>query len=566
MQIESIHSFLTHYHETVAGLRTGHYNKANVHFAQLADTLNGVLESAAMRSSGALLEVVQRMLTARERNDNTALADSLEYELIDAMDDPSIRRPLMSVETLGWIKQVADRLDTASAMEPAVSSLQRIMQSHPAACGVMLLPALQLCACGRGDDAARLLELEKNEERQTPASAYLFGLLSAHQSDAESACRNMEWAYQHDDGLSDGFISIANLFANLGESETAEAIAQRETRFKLHNRIPVALLIARTGDFAKAESMVEAEYASNSSLCDGYLQLAGLHAEKFNWHQAADLAVRDESAHRLTAGGKVRLARIQGELGNIDHAVRLLEAASSEDATLTGGFADLAWICARRCDWATADRLMTQAASHGELSDAAKTQQIVIKMYTGYRSEAITLVEQRYREDRSANDLFSQVGWHAYLLTQDRAELRRFIDRDVDAGRVSTVGRLHQAVYAILAGSEVSQAQDIAHHVSRHPGIRNWLSLIGWAHYLAGSREDAIAYMSRDYHADRMDASWVATYAILHADNGNRDAAKEIVDQLVDQRPDIQLHKFGFWTRPEHSYSTSSLYQRIGAD
>jgi len=76
---------------------------------------------------------------------------------------------------------------------------------------------------------------------------------------------------------------------------------------------------------------------------------------------------RDLKGNRLSPGWQVNLAQVYGRTGEMDRAIKLIEAAYSTDSNLKDGYARLGWIKATVRDWEGAFDLMNRDIKMNQL-------------------------------------------------------------------------------------------------------------------------------------------------------------------------------------------------------
>ena len=411
-------------------------------------------------------------------------------------------------------------------------------------------------AIARRDQAERRLSLQQHTNL-----ARLYALAG----DLTQAVALVEQAYRQDTTLRDGFIALAGIRADAGALTEALEFAQKDhdlDRATPRGMIQHAQLLGRIGQFERAAGLIDDAYSRDPYQRDGFAQLGWIRVEAGHYGDAWQIASRDEAQHRLTPAWTIHLAELCMRLNDEDRAVKLVATAYHEDPLQRDGYARLGWIKAQQRQWNEADTLMQRDLETGRMNTVWLSRCAVVKVYLGDLERALQLVERVYALDEHAHDQFGAIGWHAYLTSGDTGILHRLLQRDREIDRFSSVGRLHQAVRDVLAGLPFQDhAHDVEALVLADAGRRNWLTLLGWAHHVAGDDGRAIDLMARDRALDRMDAAWLPTYAMLLARYGR---TKEAVD-LLGAIPLVSgtTYPIGFWTQPEALLDGDALRRRV---
>jgi tetratricopeptide (TPR) repeat protein len=253
------------------------------------------------------------MLAAQQRNDATTLADILEYDVPQLMRVTDIEPSLLKLQRIDALRGIDEALRGGKPIDQAVIDLEAMYGRHSEARGMSAYSASRLSIAHRHDEAERILQVDEKDERRTPATAQLLANAAASRGDLEQTTTLLNWAYARCPSLHNAFIDAAYVMVTCHGAGMALQLARQDetgNRALSRGRMRLAQLFVLAGDLDAAVTRVQAAYASDISLRDGYTELARLCVDNGKPEDAVRLAQRDLNENRLSQNG----LRIQAEI------------------------------------------------------------------------------------------------------------------------------------------------------------------------------------------------------------------------------------------------------------
>ena len=359
-------------------------------------------------------------------------------------------------------------------------------------------------------------------------------------AEAEAA---IERAYGEDECLRDGGVALAQRYiAHREWAQAARWFDRDASAERLSPRwwIDYAEVLARLGEFDRAEWWVHRAYAQHGRWNNGFARLGGIKAEAQDWAGALEWVKRDEDWSRLSREWQVNLAELYARCGQFDQAIERIEALYDNKKLRTqDGFARLGWVKTATEDWQGAVDLMRKDLEHQRLSATWRTQLALAEAHCGQWDSAESLITEAYEYNAVLKDGYTRLGWTGYILGQGVEYLQRLADRDRAEGRSSTAG-LQAALFNAIAADDTPQAIAAAEQLyARFPGTHapatNAFALIGLRLFVHnGAYTQGRELFARDVAQQRLQGDdWHALYAVVLATEGAVDEALAVIDSQL---------------------------------
>lgn len=557
------HAFINDFHQTVLGLRTAQTGRAYTHLDALLFRLSDQLKHASTKLQHQLLPVVQRMIWAKEQENELLLADIVEYELPLVMPECFIDVSLMTLTTIDDLLTIEEDATELVADAPQIAALRQLYEDHPAQSGIGLYLADQLRAKGRDSDARRLLETDRDLHRMSPQEKYALACIAAREGDGDAACRLMTQAYADLPDLQNGFLEVAWLKAADGDWPCALAIAQRDEsaeRVTPSWQPPLASLYAHTGQWEHAAALIESAYAQDADLTDGFSMIGAIHAESAHWQSAIDWYARDLSADRLSPAWRINLALIEAKRENLNSALAHVNVAYDQNAELLDAYARLGWLFAEQRDWARANEFMSKDREQGRLSPFWMGEMSIVAAHFDQWKDAADLVQLAYASDPELQDCYARIGWFGLLKGRGSRSLTDGLNRDLSTNRTGLWHAVYGACFDIVEARREEAITKIEKAYEAHNEQMGWFCAIGWLQCLLGDLSGGIELIRRDLPG-KVPPEWRATCAVTLAAGGLRKEAFDIIQKTMGRVANHDTHLIGFWHMPSAQLDTRRLIE-----
>jgi thioredoxin-like negative regulator of GroEL len=412
MTILGPHGMLVDFHETIVGLRTGQTGRANAFFVQLLDRLSPQLENLTSASQQRAVTVIGAMLAAKDRDDGIALADILQYELPALLDETASNPGLCDCEIIARLRSLHALTDRTGDIDAAARGLRDIYHRHPSLNGLGAFIAGPFYRNGHYAAARRLLEVDEQEKRHTPQSAFILSLAIAREGDFAQATSLMQWAYDRSNILRDGHAQLGWMKAEERDWQGALELAQLDeqlTRLTPEWQVNLAQLYGRLDDFEHACALIQQAYARNSELKDGFARLGKISTEANRFQDALEFTKRDEAAGRLSPEALINLAHLHGRMQQFAKAEVLIASAYSLNPELRDAYAKLGWMYAGEKNWLDAKRCMLIDRS---LNRLGPEYQVNLAQIYGRMNDYVTaaeLIDDAYSQDNTLQNAYTRL-------------------------------------------------------------------------------------------------------------------------------------------------------------
>jgi tetratricopeptide (TPR) repeat protein len=164
------------------------------------------------------------------------------------------------------------------------------------------------------DGALQLMARDEALNRITPNWAINLAQLYGRQGRFTHAIEIVLSAYRDDSTLQNGCTRLGWIKAEECQWQEAFQIMVRDEelgRITPNWQINLAQIYGRQGNFRHAETLIQAAYAKDDSLENGFARLGWIYAEKHNWNKALPLMERDQKERRISEKWQSRLDEVK---------------------------------------------------------------------------------------------------------------------------------------------------------------------------------------------------------------------------------------------------------------
>lgn len=151
---------------------------------------------------------------------------------------------------------------------------------------------------------------------------------------------------------------------------------------------------------------IERAYAKDSSLTDGYANVAKIFCDRQQWEIAQAFFEYDAETNRLTPASRLKYAEVLAEVFDIEEASRHVDLAYRQKPDLRNGYARIGNVLRNKKNFTLAKDYYDRDASLNKLTPAGKLAYSDILARHGKWNEATILIDDAYHEDASLRDGF----------------------------------------------------------------------------------------------------------------------------------------------------------------
>ncbi|WP_078120691.1 hypothetical protein [Thiosocius teredinicola] len=398
--------FYNDYYETLRGLRCAEIGRANTHLERFIDLLAIQLQRMSPNAQQKALLCINTMLAARQRDDSIGLADCLQYELPQTLEEAEFSPTLLNVDLLQRLRAIPKPTGDAGDTERIAAELRSIYREFPQAQGLATYYASQVYLFEQFDDAATLIALDESEGRLTAAGSYIRAIALGKASDANMPQSRAEIAaaYQACAALRDGNIQLGWFKAERGDWPTALQLMQEDIeqgRTGATGIADVGFALAHLEDWANARTAVEEAYKADESMTDrfGWMGWIGYLKGKGTAF-FADCLREDETRDRTWIWGQVFAGCLAAARGDAAKAEAEIDAAYTELPGKHSWYCAIGWLLIRSGDTATGCRLMQRDLDQDAMPHFWKPAYAIAQAIHGQRDQAsdtVAAISERYR-------------------------------------------------------------------------------------------------------------------------------------------------------------------------
>jgi pyruvyltransferase len=261
----------------------------------------------------------------------------------------------------------------------------------------------------------------------------------------ERAEELIEAAYTADDDVKEGYARLGWLKTEDKDWRGALGLMDRDFgagRMSPNWQINLAQVYGRLGEYERAEELIEAAYAGDAQLSDGFARLGQLRLASGNRSAACHYMEWDRKLDRLTPECQLELARLYAKQPHeLRRAMGLVEDAYAANVDLVDGYILVAKSCA---EWDPREAVEIAARDHGRnrITPGGRISFAEWLASTGDYGAAHSLVSEAYRDDPEVKDGFSRLSlqkikdgdWRAALdlVSMDHVGNRLTLERKLE--------------------------------------------------------------------------------------------------------------------------------------
>lgn len=322
------------------------------------------------------------------------------------------------------------------------------------------------------ETAINLMEKDRQAERMT--ANWLLRLAELYQRagrrDEALAC--VLTTYASDPSMKDGHARLARISAERRAWRNAVQLMVMDRdadRLSTSGLVEYALLSARTGSLADAQTLVQQAYDSAPGLRDVFARLGWVYLEHGDLPTVRELMSRDDALARMTGQWRLRYAAVFWCEDRKDAAMAQISQAYASAPGLKDGGASVAWIALASDVPLSSDdlnRLLDCDAGQGRSSLASEKVRAWFEGVHGDPEKARVLVSGYYARNPSARDDMAGIGWLLIRRGNASAGLR-FMADDLALGRMSAPWKLNYCDALVRAGDK-----ETARHLLNE--LREW--------------------------------------------------------------------------------------------
>jgi hypothetical protein len=299
-------------------------------------------------------------------------------------------------------------------------------------------------------------------------------------------------------------------------------------------RMRLAQAYAAAGNFDKAVSKVENEYADDPTLTDWYSRLGNyLLSKNTLLEKALWLFEQDAKASRQTWYQQLRHAECMAVIGDMDGAYQKIEAVYSHEPEAVNGYAAIAWRLRNKRNrlqspWTLAKHdLDTDRLSPGYMLNVAE-----LAMAEELPDEAAKLIKKAYELNLLLTDGHARCGWSCFWPKGQRRKVVEWMEKDADSARLSPKWRLRLAQGHAAAGDFDKAISKVKTEYADNPMLSDGYARCAWQYYWPKQQfKDLIDGMEIDKKLGRLSATWRLKLAEAYAASGNFETALKEVER-----------------------------------
>lgn len=305
--------------------------------------------------------------------------------------------------------------------------------------GFAKLAAIEI-AKGNSKEGFALMAQDECFERLSPTGKLHLAQLYGRDNKIEHAKQLIKSAYAEDAMLKDGFAHLATLKKANKDWDAALDLAMsdlRLARLSPDEKINIAELLGRTGNFILARQIILEAYQESTIVKDGFARLGWIKMEHREWQDAYDLYFEDHIKNRLTPLWKSNSSLIMACLHRWQDAIDLVTEAYAEDTTLCDGYSRIGlvgYLAGLGIDFYSNQILKDKNRKNFYISNLL--HQAICLAIQEKHSDSFHLVTQAYRKNAALLSWRSSVGWIYIKLGQFERALN-MMECDLKKNRMS---------------------------------------------------------------------------------------------------------------------------------
>lgn len=357
--------------------------------------------------------------------------------------------------------------------------------------------------------------------RLSPGWRLNYAKVLAANGDIISAEEQVKIAYAESSDLKDGYSIISWL--HFAQKEDFKSVIYWIKRDEDENRISStwllkkAIAVANSENIKAATLLVEKIYKKNISIQNVYTQIAWARymSRDMAYEKILPYLKQDLQLGRLDGKGQLVYAQTLAMIGNIHEAEQIVEAAYESHPALKNGFAQIGFYSnflfnyepEKALKWFIRDQ--KKGRLHGEYIIHKAT----LLAATGDILSAESIVDTIYKEDSTAVNGYSVIGWNGYMVNKKNPEgALRMFERDQQLNRfkpklqnmLGNTGNLLAGAYAYLGDRHEAERSLplIGNHNKRIVGGH---AIVGFCDY---HRSQDLSYLKLMLDKEKLNANF----------------------------------------------------------
>lgn len=309
-------------------------------------------------------------------------------------------------------------------------------------------------------------------------------------------------------------------------------------------QLNLAQAYAAKGDLDYAAGIVEAAYAGDESLRDGYARCA--------WHfcwskQAYDKLIKlmeqDEAAGRLSPGWMLNLAQAYAAKGDLSYAASVVEKAYAGDDSLRDGYARCAWLYfdPKRA-YSEILVYLDKEDGLGRLSSGWRFKHAEMLAKAGNIEASRKKLAAVYAADSSAMDGFARIGWTLFASwpEADFEAALTWMREDAEQQRLSATWRLKLARLCARLGALDLAIDQVELSYRLDAKVTDGFAEIAWdLFWLQHDYHATIKWMKKDELLGRLSGKWKLRLGQAYAASGELESAVNVVEMAYRDDPSL---------------------------
>ncbi|RKX64617.1 MAG: hypothetical protein DRP42_06090 [Tenericutes bacterium] len=305
------------------------------------------------------------------------------------------------------------------------------------------------------DKVIEFCELDKKQERLSPAWMINFAVAYAATGDFNQARSLVERAYKESPHLKDGYSRISwQCYLPLRDYRSVRLWMKRDAdanRLSPAWSINQAKVVALTDGIEAALPLVKRAYKTLPNLKNAYSQVAWAKfvAHDMTYEKVIPYFEKDQQLKCLQDEWLLVKAQALAVIGQINEAEQLISKIYQRSPEIYNGYAGIGLSRHILLNFSPKEAIpyFEYDQKKERLRGACRIHYAAALAASGDLSKALNQVEEAYRNDASIHNGYATIAWHYYVrLENDLQSALRLFEKDIQMNRLRLVG------WCLLAG------------------------------------------------------------------------------------------------------------------